>query len=146
MSNDFDLSQYEIEDFTAVTIRNAKGTDDLLGNDGRPVVIDVYSSGSKPGQSALLHAGRQSQLRLQGMIRGKTSKNAAEDAEQEQVDKLVAFTKSISPNFPVAPAVLYANPKLAYIRRQIEETIGDDANFAKASTSSSPSTSDNEPG
>lgn len=133
---DFDLSAYEIEEFTAITIKNARGDDDLRGHDKKPIVIEVWSSGSKPGQSALLHAGRQSQLRLQGMLRGKTSKTAAEDAEQEQVQKLVAFTKSISANFPVAPAAVYSNPKLAYIRRQVEETIGDDANFAKPSTPS----------
>lgn len=142
----FDLSKYEIEDCSTLTVQTVRGDDDLLGSDGKPVTIELYSSGSKQGVRALHKAGQQSQLRLQGMFRGKTSKTAAEDADREQVEKLIGFTKSISPNFPVAPEDLYSNPKLGYIRRQVEEHIGADANFSKASTKGSPSTSDSGPG
>lgn len=135
-NQNFDVSRYEIEDFTSVTILNAKGDDDLLGTDGKPVVFEVYSSGSKQGQKALFRAGRESTARLQRALRGKSSKTEAEDADREQVEKLVAFTKSISPNFPLSAEAVYSNPKLGYIRRQIERLIDDDANFAKSSTTS----------
>lgn len=143
---EFDVSKYEIEEFAPLTIQNARGDDDLLGNDGKPVVFELYSAGSKLGVRALHKAGQQAQLRLQGMMRGKVSKTAAEEADREQVEKLTAFTKSISANFPVAPDAVYSNPKLGYIRRQVEAHIGDDGNFSKASTPNSPSTSDNVPG
>ena len=46
------------------------------------------------------------------------------------VEKLTTCTKAIN-NFPVAPAVLYANTKLGYITRQVVKFLDDDANFAK---------------
>jgi hypothetical protein len=76
-------------------------------------------------------------------VRGKTSKTAAEDADREQIDKLVAFTRAIN-NFPIegGAEALYANPKLGYIRKQVEDFLGEPGNFSKPSTTNSASTSD----
>lgn len=132
----FDLSKYEIADSAVFTFLNLAGNEDLLGEDGNPVTVELYSSGSKQGIRALHQAGQKSQLRLQGIMRGKTSKTAAQEAEAERVDKLVAFTKQISSNFPLSPHEIYSNPKLGWMTRQVEAWIGDDANFSKSSTES----------
>lgn len=142
----FDVSQFEVDETAVLTVQNLKGDDDLL-YDGQQVKITLYSTGSRAGVKALHRAGQQSQLRLQGILRGKTSKTAAEDADREQVEKLVAFTAQIE-NFPIpgGAEALYSNPKLGYIRKQVEEFLSNDANFGKPSSTTSESTSANAPG
>jgi hypothetical protein len=80
-----------------------------------------------------------------GLLRGKVDKRAGEVADQEEVDRLCARTKVIN-NFPLKPAEVYANTRLIYITKQVQAWIANDANFAKPSSVSSPSTSANEPG
>ena len=131
---EFDISQFELDETATLTVQNARGDGDLIGADGvNPVTIELYGSGSKQAVSAAHKAGQAAQLRLQGMMRGKVDKRAAETADQELVDKLVAVTKAIN-NFPVSAADLYANPRLGYITKQVAKFQDDDANFAKGST------------
>jgi hypothetical protein len=129
----FDVSQFEMEDTATLTVKNIKGDDDLLVN-GEPVTIEVYSPGSRQGVKAMQKAGRAAQFRLARTLRGDIDNKDAAKAEEERVEKLVGFTKSISGNFPVKPPDLYGNPKLGYITRQVEEFIGKDANFSRGST------------
>lgn len=130
----FDVSQFELEETAVLTVQNAKGTDDLLVN-GQPVTITLYGSGSRQAVKAMHRAGQQQALRLQALVRGKVSKVAAEEADQELAEKLVACTASIS-NFPIegGAQALYSNPKLGYITKQVVKFLDDDANFAKGST------------
>lgn len=142
---DFDVSQYELEETAVLTVQNAKLDDDLIGADKKtPVTIVLYGGGSRQMVKALHKAGQQAQLRLQGMLRGKVDKRAPELADQEMVEKLTACTQAIN-NFPVPPADLYANPKLGYITKQVVKFLDDDANFAKPSSVTSPSTSGSSP-
>jgi hypothetical protein len=134
---EFDISKYELEETAVLTVQNAKGDDDLLGADGKPVTIELYGGGSRQMVKALHKAGQAAQLRLQQLVRGKIDKQAAEKADQEMVEKLVACTKQISGNFPVSPADLYANVKLGYITKQVVKFLDDDANFAKPSATTS---------
>lgn len=129
----FDVSQFELEETAVLTVQNAKGDDDLLVN-GAPVTIELYGSGSRQAVKALHRAGQAAQLRLQQLVRGKIDKRAAETADAEMVEKLVACTKSIN-NFPIegGAEALYSNQKLGYITRQVVRFLDDDANFAKAS-------------
>jgi len=130
----FDLSQYELQDTTTFTPKNARGDDELLGADGKPVVFEIYSPGSPEGVKALHKAGRQAQMRMFRSMRGDFDPNDAVNADREAAEKLAAFTKSISPNFPVTPLALYTNPRLLYINRQVEEVIAKTASFSKASS------------
>ncbi len=137
---EFDISQYELEETAVLVVQNAKGDDELIGADGvNPVKIVAYGGGSRQAVKAAHKAGQQAQLRLQALVRGKIDKNAGEAADAELVDKLVAHTKEIV-NFPVEPKDLFANPKLGYITRQFQKFVEDDANFAKPSSASLPST------
>jgi len=142
---EFDVSKYELDETAIHTVQNAKGDDDLIGADGvNPVTIELYGSGSRQAVKALHKAGQQAQLRLQALFRGKVDKRAAEAADSEMVEKLVACTKAIN-NFPVPAADLYANPKLGYITKGVIKFLEDDANFAKGSSVNSPSTSASSP-
>jgi len=142
---EFDVSKYELEETAIHTVQNAKGDDDLIGADGvNPVTIELYGSGSRQAVKALHKAGQQAQLRLQALFRGKVDKRAAEDADAEMVEKLVACTKAIN-NFPVLAGDLYANPKLGYITKGVIKFLEDDSNFAKGSSVNSPSTSASSP-
>ena len=115
--------------------------------DGKPVTIELYGSGSRQAVKALHRAGQQAALRMQALVRGKVPKDAAQAADREMVEKLVACTRTIN-NFPIegGPEALYSNPKLGYITRQVVRFLDDDANFSPASTTNSASTSGRAPG
>src|SRR5687768_2327932 len=115
----FDLSRYELEETAELVVQDPSGVEDLIGEDGvNPVKIILYGSGSKQMVKAQHKAGLAIQQRVQAMLRsGKVDKRSAELADEEQVEKLVAVTKTII-NFPVTPEELYSNPALSYITRQ----------------------------
>lgn len=134
-AGEFDLSQYEMADSSVCRIKNMKGDDDFIV-EGEPVVVEVYSPGSKPGIRALHKAGLASAARQMRLYRGELDKKDAVMAEEERVAKLAGFTKSISRNFPVAPETIYANPKLNWFTKQIEKHIDKDENFPQGSSGS----------
>lgn len=125
---DFDLSLFETVDTAKLTVQNPKG-DDLLVN-GEPVVITLYGQGSKQYVNAKYKFDNASQTRSIAMLRGKVSKNAAEEQSQLQAEFLAACTASID-NFPIpgGALALYSNPKLAYITAQVDKFLGDTENF-----------------
>lgn len=130
----FDLTKYELDETATLVVQTAKGDEDLIGADGvNPITIELYGSGSRQAVKAAHKAGQAAQLRLQGLVRGKVDKRAAENADAEMQEKLVACTASIT-NFPVEPAALYANPKLGYITKQVIRFLDDDSNFVKPSS------------
>lgn len=136
---DFDVSKYELQDTATLTVKNARGDDDLVGADGtNKVTIEVYSPGSPEGVKALRKAGFHSQARTWRMMREQLDPNDAVNAEREHAQKLADFTKTVT-NFPLDPLALYSNPRLVYIAKQVEEFIAKYGNFSKGSSASSPS-------
>ena len=127
----FDISKYELNDSGTLTVQTAKGDEDLLGTDGKPVVIELYGHGSNQAVAVARKQGQRAAARVQQLVRGKVNKNEAAMAEEEEVERLTALTKSISANFPIAPAELYANPRLSYITNQVKAFLNDSANFSK---------------
>ncbi len=134
----FDVSKYELEDTAVMTVKNARGDDDLLGEDGKAVTVTVYSPGSSQGVKALHKSARAVQMRMFKSMRGEFDANDATNADREQAEKLAAFTASISDNFPMAPLAVYSNPRLLYWNRQLEEFIGKLGNFTKGPSEISP--------
>lgn len=128
MSKDFDLSQFETVDTSVLTVQNPKG-DDLL-YDGKPVTISLYGPGSRQFVNAKYKLENASQARSIAMIRGKVSKNAAEETRQMQAEFYAAVTASLD-NFPIegGALALYLNPKLSYITEQVEKFLSDTENF-----------------
>lgn len=129
----FDVSAFELEDTGTLTLKNARGDDDLIV-DGQPVTVEIYSPGSPQGVKALHKSGRSAQLRVFRSMRGEFDPRDAENADREAAEKLVAFTKAFSANWPVSPAATFGNPRLVYINRQVEEFIAKLGNFSKGST------------
>ncbi len=128
---DFDLSQYELNETSVMTVRNARDDDDLIGADGtNPVTITLYGSGSEQFMKAEHKAANASTARLQAAFRGQAVKNQSELTHAEQAQKLASCTASID-NFPIDPLALYKNNKLSYIRKQVIRFLDADANFSK---------------
>jgi hypothetical protein len=127
----FDVSQFELADTATLKVRNARG-DDYLMVDGQIVTIEVFSPGSPEGVRALHRAGQLAAMRLNSVVRGEVSKEAAEEADAEEIEKLTLFTKSLN-NFPIegGARALYSNPRLRYIRTQVEGFLGKPGNFSK---------------
>lgn len=125
----FSLTDYELVDTGVLTLKNKAGTDDLLGADGLPVTVEIYSPGSEQGVKALRKQGRNGQMRTMRTLRGEIEKDDAINAEREQAEKLAAVTKAFSANFPAAPLEVYSNPKLWWISQQVQEFFGKTSNF-----------------
>lgn len=134
-AGEIDLSQYETADSAVMTAKNLKGDDDFLV-DGEKVTVELYSSGSKEGIRALHKAGLASAARQMRLYRGELGKKDAEAAEEERVAKLTGFTKGFSTNFRIDPARVYANPKMNWFSKQVEQFIDKDSNFSKGSSGS----------
>lgn len=132
----FDVSAFELEDVGVLEVQNAARTGPLLRG-GKPVTIEVYGPGSAQAVEADHKAGRAAQERLARVMRGKPDPKEADKADQEMVDKLALRTRAIN-NFPIpgGARALYSNPKLGYITKQVIRYADDEANFAKASSTS----------
>jgi hypothetical protein len=130
MAKEFDLSQFETIDLAALTVQTPRGEDLLV--DGKQVVINLYGPGSKQFVNAKYRLDNAVQARSIAMLRGKGSKNAAEEARQQQAEFYAAVTASVE-NFPVSPIDIYLNPKLNYITEQVEKFLSDTENFMPAS-------------
>lgn len=127
----FDVSQFEMADTATLKVRNLRG-DDYLMVDGNIVTIELYSPGSPEGVRAMHKAGQLAAMRLNSVVRGEVSKDAAEESDAEEIEKLTMFTKAIN-HFPISGGAraLYSNPRLRYIRSQVENFLGKSANFSK---------------
>lgn len=141
----FDITTLEAEDTAILEVQNIKGTGPCLGEEGKPVTIEVYSPGSKQGVQVMRLDSKNVQHRMTNMVRGKISKNDAEEADEQMVQKLVTITKKIN-NLPLDPHVIYANPKLFYIAKQVNDFFAEASSFSKPSPMTSVSTSDIAPG
>lgn len=126
MTKPFDLSKYETVDTARLVVQNPKGGD-LLGEGGLPVVINLYGMGSKQYVNAKYKLDNANQVRSIAMLRNNKPANPDEIFKSE-AEFLAAVTESIE-NFPVEPLALYSNPKLGYIKTQVDKFVGDTENF-----------------
>lgn len=129
-----DVSHYQLAEQGTLTLKNARGDDDLLGTDGKPVTVEIYSPGSRQGRKALHKFNRPTQLRMFRMARGEYVSSDFEDSERERATKLRDITKGFSENFPFAPDKVFADPLLYYIHDQIDNFFAKAGNFEKGSS------------
>jgi hypothetical protein len=133
----FDISQYELSDTGIFNLKNASRDADLLGIDGKPDTVELYSPGSPEGTKAIHRFSRKVTLRKMRIEReGRLADDDERRAEEDYIEKLVGFTKSFSANFPVKPADVYSNRRLPHITQQVDEIIGKYGNFSKGSSAS----------
>lgn len=132
MSNtkNFDVSQFELIDTAKLTVLKPNG-DDLMVN-GEKVTITLYGPGSKQYVQAKYKFDNATQARSLALIRGKGSKNAAEENAELLAERLAACTAGIE-NFPLEAVEIYKNPKLSYITDQVIKFLDETENFMPAS-------------
>lgn len=126
MSEQFDLSAYELDDFAICEINGKKGDGPLIGPDGEPVTIEVWGPGSA---AAIAWENKQSRDITNRAMKAARGKHHDIDARRDFVAKLVAHTKAVNHFIPMTPEELYGNPKLGYISDQVARFMGDTANF-----------------
>jgi hypothetical protein len=128
-TTDFDLSLYETRDTAVLTVQKPNG-EDLKGPNGEIVKITLYGPGSKQYVNAKYKFDNAIQTRSIALLRGKVSKNAAEENAELQAQRLAECTAQIE-NFPIpgGALALYKNPKLQYITDQVTKFLDDAENF-----------------
>lgn len=130
------VAELEMLDYAVLDVQDIHDADDLIF-DGHKLKIEVYSSGSDEGVRAAHKVAYQAQLRSMGLVRGKVDKKYGETSDKEEVDRLVAHTKSIiHPTWPFSARETYENHRFGYIGKQVSKFIAEDGNFAKPSTPS----------
>ena len=132
----YELSQYELQDSAVCTLKNARGDDDLRGQDGEAVTVEIFSPGSVQGRKALHKFNRPQQLRMFRMARGEVVSSDQLDSERERKVKLCDITKAFSANFPFTPDQVFGNPQLYYLADQVDAFFAKAGNFEKGSSAS----------
>ena len=127
MATDFDISVLEVEDTGTVELLDVKG-DPLMVN-GVRAKVKVYGPGSDQFQRAAAKMQAAVEQRLMQAAKGK-NKDDVEEQRKRNSDRLTALTHSIE-GLDITPAAFYANSKLGYLHKQVDEFLGDWANFAK---------------
>lgn len=129
----FIVAAFEAIDTAVLDVLNQK--EEPLLFDGRPVTIEMYGPGSDVYVKAQAKIDAASQARAFAAIRGKAPKDAATEARNGQIEKLVACTKTIN-NFPIPGGAreLFSNQRLGYITVQAQKFHDDWANFPAASS------------
>lgn len=133
MSEAFNVAQFEAAETGLLEVLSQK-EEPLIGADGiNPVTIELYGPGSAQYARAQAKIDTANQARAFAAIRGKVTKDAAEENRKLTAEKFAAITKAVN-NFPIAPLDLYMNPKLGYITNQVAKFADDWANFPSASS------------
>ena len=134
------LSDYEVKDTEYVILEDASGVA-IIGDDGKPIIVEIYSPGTK--QYAKAEARRNAitieRLRKKGRIEVSEEQEALEAA-----NFLADCSKSVSENmkswFPGKEGrellvAMYSYRPIGFIKDQISTVLRDWANFTKSSTS-----------
>lgn len=133
----FELSSLALNETTALHIKHPVSGELLYADEDKkkPVVAHLYGPSSKVYRAANL------KLRNRAIKRqASKQKLTAEQIEQEGIGFLVACSDKIdnlafngSPvDCPEAFNEMYTNPKFDWLKSQIDECIGDTANFLEA--------------
>lgn len=133
----FDVAAFEAADTAILDVLDQRG-DPLMFN-GHPVQIELYGPGSEQAMVAQAKIDQALQTiaykAAMAAGKGKTPADSGDETRRLQVGKLVAHTKTLI-NFPILGGAqeLYTNRRLAYITKQVEQFIGNWANFPAACT------------
>jgi hypothetical protein len=126
----FNLAHFEAADTATLTMLDQKGRPLMV--DGKPVAFELYGPGSEPYVKAQAKIDAGAQARAFAAIRGAEEVDSVAEARKLSREKMIACTKSISPNFPVSPADVYGNPRLGYMTDQVAKFLADWGNFPAA--------------
>jgi hypothetical protein len=130
----FDLNTLAVEETADMKVRSPIDGEVLIAKDGSEVTIQLYSTSSKKYRNAVT-AMQNRQLRRSA----KKDKVTVELMREEQVELLVAASAGSKGlaigDKPVASAEdfrsLYSNPAFGWLMDQVNEALGDVANFIR---------------
>lgn len=150
-----DIKKFAVEPTSRLHLRDAN--DELMYADGpdgkpdlsKPICAVLYGPGSK--QYARAQARQSSKMIDKLKRKGKTDQTAEQRAE-EQAEFLAACTQGFenleydSLQGEALAIAVYSDITIGFIAEQVGKTLGDWANFSKASTRNSEGTSSKVPG
>lgn len=134
-----DIRRYAVEETSVLELR---GPDDspLIGDDGKPMTVTVYSPGSKAYAKA--QAANQNRMIDKLKRKGKTDQTA-EEKNREQAEFLAGCTKEFSSNIEYEDLTgealfkaVYSDVSIGFIAEQVGKHLGEWGNFTMASTKS----------
>lgn len=123
----FDLKDIELQDTGVMEVELPNGNPLVV--EGVPVTIEFHGIGSKEHTRAKYKFENAVQAKSIAMVRGKTSKNAAEENAELKANFVAECTIKINGLPNVTPLELFKNPKLVYILDQAEQFISKAENF-----------------
>jgi len=116
----------------------------MLDENNNPVTATMFSPASKIWQVA--HANKRRKTMRKVRENGGKLEAVADDTE-DTIEFLCAVTKRFNgleiPDEPDQVRAIYSNPRLGYIRDQMEDAASNWENFTAASKAISPAMSDN---
>jgi hypothetical protein len=142
-SNAFDLSGLDLADSAIFTVQHPDG-EEFIGADGvNPVTVEFYGPGTPQSVKALHKAGLKVALAMRASLFGKVDKDAAKQADEDDIAKVVAHVKQINNAGAITALELFGKPSRIHVRQDALKFLSNHANFKRGSTVTSPSTSDN---
>ena len=124
-------------DTAVLTLRHPTDGSVLMNDDGTPMTITLMGSDSEPYQKSQRSATNR-RLAQTGK-RGGQSKLTAEELLADNIEALTAVTKSWNVTLDKAkpeceaPVVRQTYKKFIWLREQVDDFVGDRANFVKDS-------------
>jgi hypothetical protein len=128
MTKAFDLSRYELLETATLTFKDIGGEDEMIGEDGEnPVTIELFGTASKKHRQAAHKLNTATQQNYIASLNG-SNKIDTEKQEEQQNEFLVACSGKVT-NFPLSPAEIYSNPKLEYMKEQVDSFLKNKKNY-----------------
>ena len=132
-----DIKRFAVEETGTIELRGADDSP-LIGDDGQPMTVTVYSPGSK--SYARAHAAQSNRLIDKLKRKGKMDQSAEEKA-MEQSAFLVGCTKEFSANVGYDGLIgealfkaIYSDASIGFIAEQVGKYLSDWGNFTTPST------------
>ena len=125
------VSGLALKDSYELQLKNPVSDELLFDEDGKPVTITLYGKSSKPYRNAVTAMQNRELRRMH-----KKDVRTAEQTLEESTSLLVACSATstleingVAVNDKDTFKQLYNDPRFSWIRDQVDEAIGDQANF-----------------
>ena len=134
-----DIKKFAVEETGDIHLHDAN-EEPMYGDDQKPMIITVYSPGSK----TYAKAQAKNTNRMVNLLKtkGKADKSPEEN-RAEQVEFLCACTKSFSQNIEYDGLegdelikAVYSDTSIGFIAEQVQKYLGEWSNFTKGSEAS----------
>lgn len=131
-----DIRKFAVDETSVLALRGAND-EPMIGEDGEPMTVTIYSPGSKPYAKA--QAANQNRLIDKLKRKGKADQSS-EEKVLEQAEFLAGCTKDFSANIEYDGLkgdalfkAVYADTSIGFIAEQVGKHLNDWGNFTKPS-------------